>query len=71
MHMESNSLTLLCDASPAGAQRPDMDRQVSGNIVPMSRSMSDRLRLKLCGAEISRAATRQPAELSGDWLTLQ
>ncbi len=43
-----------------------MDRQVSGNIVPMSRSMSDRLRLKLCGAEISRAATRQPAELSGD-----
>ena len=49
----------------AGPKRPDMDRQVSGNIVPMSRSMSDRLRLKLCGAEISRAATRQPAELSG------
>ena len=42
-----------------------MDRQVSGNIVPMSRSMSDRLRLKMCGAEISRAATRQPNELSG------
>ena len=39
---------------------------MSGNIVPMSRSMSDRLRLKLCGAEISRAATRQPAELSGE-----
>jgi hypothetical protein len=42
-----------------------MDRKVSGNIVPMSRSMSDRLRLKMCGAEISRAATRQPCELSG------
>lgn len=39
-------------------------RSVSGNIVPLARGMSDALRLRMCGAQLSRAASRQPAELS-------
>lgn len=38
---------------------------MSGNIVPLARGMSDALRLRMCSAQLSRAASRQPAELSG------
>ena len=34
-----------------------------GNVVPLSRSLSDALRLRMAGAQLSRAASRRPDEL--------
>ena len=36
-----------------------------GNVVPLGRSLSDALRLRLAGAQLSRAASRRPDELGG------
>lgn len=48
----------------AGNGVQHVGRSVSGNIVPLARGMSDALRLRMCGAQLSRAASRKPAELS-------
>ena len=36
-----------------------------GNVVPLGRSLSDALRLRMAGAQLSRAACRRPDEPGG------
>lgn len=38
---------------------------MSSYVLPLARGTSDAMCLRMCGAELSHAASRQPAELSG------
>ena len=60
----SLGLNTSCTAA-AGVDTAVLNRDISGNVVPLGRSMSDMLRLRMAGAQLTRAASRQPDELGG------
>lgn len=57
-------LNTQCIAA-TGVDNATLNRNISGNVVPLGRSMSDILRLQMAGAQLTRAASRRPDELGG------